>query len=128
MIAKLVIASANPGKLREIQAILAPLNISIVAQKELGISEADEPHGTFIENALAKARHANDPEPILAEGAWQGEIVLSPRGINGFGYDPYFFLPAFGKTSAELEPAHKNRISHRAQALEQLMRKLQRPI
>ena len=197
MIAKLVIASANPGKLREIQAILAPLNISIVAQNELGISEADEPHGTFIENALAKARHAsaqsglpaladdsgicvdalngepgvhsaryagepksdtrnnekliralsdqthrnahyycvmallrhaNDPEPILAEGVWHGEIILSPRGVNGFGYDPYFFLPAFGKTSAELEPTHKNRISHRAQALEQLMRKLQRPI
>ncbi len=197
MIAKLVIASANSGKLREIQAILAPLRISIVGQNELGIREADEPHSTFVENALAKARHASaqsglpaladdsgicvdalngepgvysaryagepksdtrnneklvraltvqtnrnahyycviallrhadDPAPILAEGAWRGEIVLSPRGMNGFGYDPYFFLPAFGKTSAELEPSQKNRISHRAQALEHLMRKLQRTL
>ncbi len=193
MISKLVIASANPGKLREIQAILAPLNIIAVSQNELGIADAEEPFFTFIENALTKARHAShlsglpaladdsgicvdaldgapgvfsaryagepksdarnneklvnelakhnnrhahyycvmvlvrhatDPEPIIAEGTWRGEIILTPRGSNGFGYDPYFFLPALGQTSAELEPARKNRISHRGQALEQLMQKL----
>ncbi len=193
MISKLVIASANPGKLREIQAILAPLHITAISQQELGISEAAEPHFTFVENALEKARHAshlsglpaladdsgicvnaldgapgvfsaryagepksdsrnneklvnelsgqsnrkahyycvmvltrqaNDPEPIIAEGAWHGEIVLTPRGENGFGYDPYFYLPALGKTSAELEREHKNRISHRALALAQLIEKL----
>jgi len=69
-------------------------------------------------------RHANDPEPIIAEGAWRGEIILAPRGTNGFGYDPYFFLPKLGKTSAELDPDHKNRISHRALALRQLIQKL----
>jgi XTP/dITP diphosphohydrolase len=193
VISKLVIASANPGKLREIQAILAPLNIAAISQQELGISEAAEPYFTFVENALAKARHAshlsglpaladdsgicvdaldgapgvfsaryagepksdarnneklvnelssqsnrdahyycvmvltrhaNDPEPIIAEGAWHGEIVLTPRGDNGFGYDPYFYLPKLGKTSAELEREHKNRISHRALALAQLIEKL----
>ncbi len=193
MIKKVVIASRNPGKLREIAAILAPLGIAIVSQQELGIPDADEPHFTFLENALAKARHAsalsglpaladdsgicvdallgapgvrsaryagepksdarnneklvreltnqanrrahyycimaltrhaNDPEPIIAEGAWDGEIILAPRGTNGFGYDPYFFLPALGITSAELDPAHKNRISHRAHALGQMIQKL----
>ena len=195
MIKKVVIASANPGKLREIEAILAPLDIAIVSQRELGIADADEPHFTFLENALAKARHASnlsglpaladdsgicvdalqgapgvysaryagepksdarnneklvrelsgqanrqahyycimaltrhadDPEPIIAEGAWYGEIILTPRGANGFGYDPYFFLPALGRTSAELEPDHKNRVSHRAVALSQLIEKLRR--
>jgi XTP/dITP diphosphohydrolase len=195
VIKQVVIASANPGKLREIEAILAPLGIAIIAQKELGIPDADEPHFTFLENALAKARHAstlsgfpaladdsgicvdalqgapgvhsaryagepksdarnneklvreltdktnrnahyycvialtrhpNDPEPIVAEGAWHGEIILTPRGDHGFGYDPYFLLPALGKTSAELEPEHKNRISHRALALGQLIEKLRK--
>ena len=193
MISKLVIASANPGKLREIQAILASLKIVVVTQSELGIAEAQEPHATFLENALAKARHAsslsglpaladdsgicvdaldgepgvhsaryagepksdernneklirelrnqqnrsahyycvmalmrhgNDPEPMIAEGAWHGEIILDPRGANGFGYDPYFYLSSLGKTSAELDPEHKNRISHRALALAQLVQKL----
>ncbi len=193
MISKLVIASANPGKLREIQALLARLKISVVSQSELGISEAEEPHLTFVENALTKARHAsnesglpaladdsgicvdalngepgvhsaryagepksdarnneklirelankthrnahyycalaltrhaNDSEPIIAEGIWHGEITAAPRGENGFGYDPYFFLRALGKTSAELDPDHKNRISHRGQALDQLLQKL----
>jgi XTP/dITP diphosphohydrolase len=195
VIKQVVIASANPGKLREIEAILKPLGIAIIAQKELGIPDADEPHFTFLENALVKARHAstlsglpaladdsgicvdalqgapgvhsaryagepksdarnneklvreltdkgnrnahyycvialmrhpNDPEPIVAEGAWHGEIILTPRGEYGFGYDPYFLLPALGKTSAELELEHKNRISHRALALGQLIEKLRK--
>jgi len=191
---QLVLASGNPGKLREFRDLCAPLNISIVPQAELGVSEADEPHHTFIENALAKARHASratglpafaddsgicvaalggapgvhsarfaepggdrdaqdarnnakliallagksdrrahytcvivlvrhadDPEPIIAEGRWQGEIIDKPRGAGGFGYDPYFFLPALGKTAAQLSAAQKNRISHRGVALARLI-------
>ena len=183
-----MIASGNPGKLREIEPWLAPLGIEAVAQASLGIAEAEEPHDTFVENALAKARHASrkaglpaladdsglcvpalggapgvhsayyagrqggreerdarnnarllaelksdrsayyvcvivlvrdteDPSPLIAEGRWQGEIAAAPRGGGGFGYDPLFFLPALGRTAAELEPAQKNRLSHRAQAL-----------
>src|SRR5882672_5416167 len=158
---KLVLASSNPGKLREFEMLLAPLGMEIVPQASLGVPDAEEPHGTFVENALAKARHASrraelpaladdsgicvkalagepgvhsarfageprsdarnnekliawladkdsrrahyycvivlmrhaeDPEPIIAEGSWAGEIVAEPRGANGFGYDPYFFL------------------------------------
>jgi XTP/dITP diphosphohydrolase len=195
---KLVIASSNPGKLREIGAILAPLGIEVVPQSALGVSEAEEPHATFVENALAKARHASgatglpaladdsgicvealngepgvhsaryaagsgtgrdaqdqrnnekliaalrgaanrrahyycvivlvrradDPEPLFAEGRWLGEVIEAPRGNRGFGYDPYFLLPALGKTAAELAPAQKNAISHRGLALMQLVAKL----
>ena len=188
---KLVLASANPGKLREIEALLAP-GIELIAQSALGIAEAEEPHDTFVENALAKARHASraarlpaladdsglcvealggepgvhsayyagrdgsreerdasnnrrllaelkddrqayycclmvlvdhpdDPRPLIAEGIWRGEIARAPRGANGFGYDPLFLLPALGKTAAELAPAEKNRISHRALALRKLL-------
>ena len=188
---KLVLASGNPGKLREIGAILAPLSIEVVAQSALGISEAEEPHATFLDNALAKARHASrvaklpaladdsglcvdalsgapgvdsayyagrdgnreqrdarnnekllkelgdrraaqyrcvmvlvrhadDPEPLVAEGVWRGEIGRDPRGSKGFGYDPLFRLPS-GKTAAELDPAEKNRISHRGIALQKLL-------
>lgn len=195
---KLVLASGNPGKLREIGALLAPLSIEVLPQAELGIGEADEPHGTFLENALAKARHAsraaglpaladdsglcvealagepgvhsayfagregsreqrdarnnekllgslsdyraayyvcimilvrhpNDPIPLVAEGIWRGEIAVAPRGANGFGYDPLFLLPELGKTAAELEPAEKNRISHRGQALARLLVLLRDP-
>jgi len=189
---RLVLASNNPGKLREIRAILAPRAIEVVAQSELGIAEAEEPHETFVENALAKARHASrasglpaladdsglcvdalsgapgvhsayfagregsreerdrrnnekilrelrddrrasyrcvmvavrnfqDPNPLVAEGVWRGEIGRAPRGENGFGYDPLFCLPELKKTAAELDPATKNRISHRGQALAKLL-------
>ena len=190
---KLVLASSNPGKLREFEALLAPLGMEVVAQASLGVSDADEPHGTFVENALAKARHASrrtrfpaladdsgicvealggepgvhsarfageprsdarnneklvkllagkdsrrahyycvvvflrhaeDPEPVIAEGIWAGEIVAEPRGANGFGYDPHFFLKDFGKTAAELEPEQKNLVSHRGKALRRLVAKL----
>lgn len=191
---KIVIASNNVGKLNEIGAILAPLDIEIVAQSTLGVSEAAEPHCTFIENALAKARHASahtglpaladdsgicvdalngapgahsarfagdpvagaggrasqdarnnqkllemlahetnrkahyycvivltrradDPQPIVCEAEWHGEIVRTPRGTGGFGYDPLFLIPALKKTGAELKLEEKNRISHRGQAL-----------
>ncbi|TMH86129.1 MAG: RdgB/HAM1 family non-canonical purine NTP pyrophosphatase [Betaproteobacteria bacterium] len=190
---KLVLASSNPGKLREFEALLAPLGMEVVAQASLGVSDADEPHGTFVENALAKARHASrrtrfpaladdsgicvealggepgvhsarfageprsdarnneklvkllagkdsrrahyycvvvflrhaeDPEPVIAEGIWAGEIVAEPRGANGFGYDPHFFLRDFGKTAAELDPEQKNLVSHRGKALRRLLAKL----
>lgn len=191
---KLVIASNNKGKLREIGELLAPLAIDVAPQSEFNISEADEPHFTFVENALAKARHASrcsglpvladdsgicvsalggapgvnsaryagepksdernnlkliealrnqtdrrayyycvivlvrhadDPQPIIVDGSWYGEIIDQPHGSGGFGYDPYFFLPAFGKTSAELTAEQKNQISHRGQALAKLVEILQ---
>ena len=199
-LSKLVLASSNPGKLREIGAVLAPLGIEVVPQLSLGIADTEEPFGTFIENALAKARHAArlanlpaladdsgicahalggepgvhsaryaaatgatvardeqdrrnnlklvqelrdqpdrrahyhcvivlvrhaaDPEPVIAEGSWSGQIIAQPRGENGFGYDPYFFLPDLGKTAAELAPEQKNLVSHRGKALRRLMARL----
>jgi XTP/dITP diphosphohydrolase len=190
---KLVIASGNAGKLREIQALLAPLGCEVVTQAALGIAAAEEPHRTFIENALEKARHASarcglpaladdsgicavalagepgvhsaryagepksdarnneklvaelaaqadkrayyycamvlvrhaaDPQPLIGEGYWWGEVIASPRGANGFGYDPHFLLPELGKTVAELDAELKNRISHRGRALRLLVDKL----
>lgn len=187
---KLVIASNNQGKLREISTLLEPLAIEAVPQSDFNAGEVDEPYVTFVENALTKVRHASrcsglpaladdsgicvsalggapgvtsaryagepksdernnlklietlknqpnrrayyycvivlvrhadDPQPIIVDGSWYGEIVDQPRGEGGFGYDPYFFLPEFGKTSAELSAEQKNRISHRGQALAQLV-------
>ena len=69
-------------------------------------------------------RHADDPAPLIAEGVWEGVIQLEPRGSNGFGYDPYFRPAQLDCTSAELEPAEKNRLSHRGQALQALVEKL----
>ena len=66
-------------------------------------------------------RHAEDPEPLIADGAWQGEIVTEPRGSNGFGYDAHFLLPDLGLTSAELDPAQKNAVSHRGKAMRRLL-------
>lgn len=195
---KLVVASNNPGKLREFDALLAPLGWETVAQKTLGVPECEEPHHTFVENALEKARHAarctglpaladdsglcvhalggapgvysaryaqsspdeeksdtrnnakvvaevakhtdrsahyvcvlvfvrhaDDPQPIIAEGEWYGEIIAEPRGQGGFGYDPYFLLPERGLTAAELDAAEKNRCSHRGLALQHLIERLQ---
>ena len=191
---KLVIASNNPGKLREFQRMLAPLGIEVLTQAQLGINEAEEPHCTFVENALAKARHvsaasglpaladdsgicvaalggapgvqsaryagdspksgarnndkllqamqgvtdrrahyycvlmlvhhAEDPQPVIAEGEWHGEIGFEERGEGGFGYDPLFWLPESGKTAAELSHDEKALVSHRAKALKVLLDKL----
>ena len=190
---KLVIASNNPGKLREISRILAPLGFEAVPQSAYNVPEAEEPYVTFVENCIAKARHAahltglpaladdsgicvdalggapgvysaryagepksdqrnnekliaalagqsnrqahyycaivylrhaDDPQPLIAEGSWHGEIIDTPRGDGGFGYDPYFLVPALGKTGAELAPDEKNTISHRGKALLQLVDKL----
>jgi XTP/dITP diphosphohydrolase len=195
---KLVIASGNPGKIREFEQMLAPLGFEIVPQSSLGIPDAEEPHATFVENALAKARHASrlsgsaafaddsgicvaalggepgvhsaryaagaapgreaqdarnnrkliealaqqsdrrahyycvivlvrhagDPEPLIAEGRWHGEVIAEARGANGFGYDPYFYIPSLDRTAAELDADRKNAVSHRGQALKQLVARL----
>ena len=190
---KLVVASNNPGKLREFDALLAPLGWETIPQTALNVSECEEPHGTFVENALAKARHASaatglpaladdsgicvhalggapgvysaryagepksdqrnnekligemagqadrsahyvcvlvfvrrpdDPQPLIAEGEWHGEIVDSPRGEGGFGYDPYFLLSDEGVTAAELPAEEKNSRSHRGKALTKLVAQL----
>ncbi len=191
---KVVIASNNPGKLREIARILEPLGLEAQPQGHYGVPECPEPHVTFIENCIAKARHAcahtglpaladdsgicvdalqgapgvhsaryagdpksdtrnnekliqvlqgeanrkahyycvmvyvrypDDPQPLIAEGRWHGEIIDTPRGEGGFGYDPYFLVPEFGQTGAELDMDTKNRVSHRGQALRELAHKLE---
>ena len=193
---KVVLASNNAGKLREFDSLLAPKGWTLVPQGELGVPEAPEPHLTFVENALAKARHAceftglpaladdsglcvsalngapgvysarfaamnggeksdqannlylqqqlkgvtdrrahyvavlvfmraaSDPQPVIAQAQWHGEIISEPMGTNGFGYDPYFYVPQFNKTVAQLEPGEKNANSHRAQALQLLVEQL----
>jgi XTP/dITP diphosphohydrolase len=190
---KLVLASNNVGKLAELQALFSPLGVELVRQSELGISEAPEPHRTFVENALSKARHAarasglpaladdaglcveafgglpgvdtahyatqfgydkgdannvralleqmqgqtdrraalvstlvavrsaDDPEPLIASGRAPGLITERPIGDNGFGFDPIMFLPAFGKTFAELPTEVKNANSHRGRAAQQML-------
>ncbi|HYH40920.1 MAG TPA: non-canonical purine NTP pyrophosphatase, partial [Burkholderiales bacterium] len=69
-------------------------------------------------------RRADDPEPVIAEGRWHGELVAERRGSNGFGYDPYFYLPELKRTVAELDSETKNGASHRGQALRELIAKL----
>jgi XTP/dITP diphosphohydrolase len=201
---RLVLASNNAKKLSEMQALLAPLALTLVAQSDLGIAEAEEPHASFIENALAKARHAavasggaaiaddsglcvgalagapgvisahyagevpadgdreqrrrvqdaannrlllarlqgaadrcghfvctlvavrhaQDPEPLVAVGRWPGEVLPAARGDKGFGYDPLMFIPHLGLTVAEMDTELKNRHSHRARAMAQMLTRL----
>lgn len=197
---KLVLASNNAGKLAELQQLFAPLGVELVRQAELNIPEAPEPHRTFVENALAKARHASrlsglpavaddaglcvdafgglpgvdtayyatqfgyekgdannvralleqmkdvqgpgkrraalvstlvalrsadDPEPLIAVGRAVGEITQAPVGDQGFGFDPVMFIPAFGKTFAQLPPEVKNAHSHRGQSARQMVALMQ---
>jgi XTP/dITP diphosphohydrolase len=193
MMDRIVLASNNAGKLAELQAMFAPLGIALVRQGELGVPEAEEPHRTFVENALAKARNAarhtglpaiaddaglcvdafgglpgvdtayyatqfgypkgddhnvqalleqmrevenrraalvstlvavrtpEDPEPLIAVGRAVGQIARERSGSHGFGFDPVMFIPAFGKTFAELPPEVKNANSHRGQAARQMV-------
>ena len=190
---RLVLASNNAKKLKELSALLMPLGIELVPQGSLDIPEAEEPFHTFVENALAKARHAaqlsglpaladdsglcvralggapgvfsaryagdpksdarnnqkllddlqgitdraahfvsllvlvrhaDDPQPIVAEGNWHGEILDAPRGGEGFGYDPLFWVPAVGLSAAEMSAEAKNQCSHRARAMQQLLARL----
>lgn len=191
---EVVLASGNAGKLREFAAILADAGLVLRAQSEFAITPATEDAPTFVENALAKARHASklsglpaiaddsglevdalggqpgvysaryagepnddaannarllaalgdlpaaqrsaryravlvflrspdDPAPAIAEATWAGHITMESRGEGGFGYDPLFVL-ADGRTAAELDPATKNRASHRGQALRMLAEKI----
>lgn len=195
-IGRVVLASNNAGKLRELGQLLAPLGIELVAQSALGVGEAEEPHATFVENAITKARHAavatglpaiaddsgicvralggapgvhsarwaaleggarsdaannaklvsqlrhcgdraawyycvlvlvrsaDDPQPVIADAAWHGEVIDAPRGEGGFGYDPHFLVAGLGRTAAELDAATKNAVSHRGQAMRELIAKL----
>jgi XTP/dITP diphosphohydrolase len=193
MTQKIVLASNNQGKLKEFSQILAPLSWTVHAQAEFAVPEAEEPFFTFVENALAKARHASrhtglpaladdsgicvralggkpgvlsaryagepksdqrnnaqlisdlancddksayyycvlvyvrsefDPQPIIADGMWHGELIDTPIGDAGFGYDPYFWLPGLQKTVAQLSHEQKNSLSHRGQAIRNLLEKL----
>jgi XTP/dITP diphosphohydrolase len=193
MTQRLILASNNAGKLKEFAQLLGPIGFELHPQGEFNVPEAEEPFGTFVENALAKARHAarltglpaladdsgvcvnalggapgvhsaryaglpksdarnsekliadlaghddksayyycvlvyvrhaDDPQPVIADGVWRGRIVDAPRGAGGFGYDPHFLLAEFGKTAAELEAHEKNAVSHRGQALRALVEKL----
>jgi XTP/dITP diphosphohydrolase len=190
---RIVLASSSAAKLREISMTLHDLAWEIVPQGQLGVDATDEPHPTFVENALAKARHASactgmpaladdsglcvdalsgspgvfsarfagdgandqnnnaellrrlagvtqrqahytcvlvavrtieDAEPLVVDARWYGEIAQAPRGEGGFGYDPLFYVSDLGVTAAELDPVHKNRISHRGLALRALADKL----
>ena len=198
---RLVLASNNHKKLAELGALFAPLGVQLIHQGALGFDEAEEPHHTFLENALAKARHAaqhagaaaiaddsglcvdalggapgvisahfasitlpegeretqraaqdaannrlliermstvtdrrarfvstlvairtaDDPEPLVAVGRWDGEILRSPRGAGGFGYDPLMFIASHGESVAELGAELKNQLSHRAVASRQML-------
>jgi XTP/dITP diphosphohydrolase len=193
MTQRLILASNNAGKLREFSEILGPIGFTLHPQGQFNVPEADEPFGTFVENALEKARHASrltglpaladdsgvcinafggkpgvwsarfagepksdarnnekviaelaghadksayyycvlvyvrhpdDPQPVIADGRWNGEMIAEARGGNGFGYDPHFLIPALGKCAAELSSAEKNALSHRGQALRALVDKL----
>lgn len=189
----LVLASNNPGKLREFNALLAGMDFEAVPQAQFAVSEVAETGLSFVENAIIKARHAaavsgmpaladdsglevdalngapgiysarfagpgasdgdnlnklliamrdvpqhargarfqcvivylrnaHDPMPVIAQGTWEGRILTAPAGANGFGYDPVFFVPTHDCSAAELDPAVKNMLSHRAQALRALQR------
>ena len=86
--------------------------------------EAHADKSAYYYCVLVYVRHPEDPQPIIADGRWNGEIIATPRGENGFGYDPYFLIPSLGKTTAELAPDEKNALSHRGQALRALVEKL----
>ena len=85
------------------------------------LSQLKDERGAYYACVMVFLRHAEDPRPLVAEGIWRGEIARAPRGSNGFGYDPLFFLSSLQKTAAELAPEHKNRISHRGIALQKLL-------
>ena len=188
---EIILASSNPGKVREINQLLAGLDIEVRPQSEFGVTDAEETGLTFVENAILKARHAaeptglpaiaddsglevdalngapgiysaryagsnasdrenleklladirdvpkaartarfqcllvylrhaKDPTPLICQGTWEGSILFEPRGANGFGYDPVFYVPTNDCSSAELAPEIKNSLSHRGQALRSL--------
>ena len=194
---KIVLASNNAGKVREINQLLASVQIEVVPQRDFNIPDAVEDGLSFVENAIKKARHASslsglpaiaddsgievdalngapgiysarfagpdasdeanlqkllerltdipeakrtarfqclmvymrhaeDPTPLICQGTWEGRILFEPRGENGFGYDPVFYVPSHDCSSAELSPEVKNSLSHRGQALQKLLQELSR--
>jgi len=133
---KLVLASSNPGKIREFRQLLAPLGMEVVPQADFGVPDVQDQRNNERLVALLRpqsdrrahyycvvvlARHADDPEPLIAEGRWHGEVLEHPRGAGGFGYDPHFFVPALGRTAAELAPEEKHAVSHRGHASRRLI-------
>jgi len=189
---EIVLASSNPGKVREINQLVAKLGLQVQPQSDYGVTDVEETGLTFVENALLKARHAArhagrpaiaddsgievdalggapgiysaryagsgasdqanleklleelrevpesrrgarfqclmvylehaaDPTPLICQGTWEGRILFQPRGANGFGYDPVFYVPTHACSAAELAPEVKNSLSHRGQALRQLV-------
>ena len=128
---KLVLASSNPGKLAELRDLLGDAGVDLHAQTEFGVEDAEETGFTFVErrtarfvSVLALLRHADDPQPLIAEGVWEGRVLFAPRGSGGFGYDPVFFAHEQGMGAAELDAALKSRISHRGLALATMREKL----
>ena len=117
---KLVLATGNQKKVKELAAMLADMKIQVIPQSEFAVSDADETGTTFVENAIIKARHADDPTPIICQASWEGMIIDEPRGQHGFGYDPVFFVPDHDCTSAQMPAELKNQLSHRGQALVKL--------
>ena len=87
----------------------------------------DQERGAYFHCTLVLLRHELDPRPLIATGEWRGRILAAPRGSGGFGYDPVFLDVEAGLTAAELDPARKNRISHRGQALQRLRQRLEGP-
>jgi XTP/dITP diphosphohydrolase len=193
---RVVLASSNPGKIRELNGLLAGADIEVIPQSHFRVPEAEEAGLSFVENAIIKARnasehagmpaiaddsgicvdelggapgvrsaryagvgasdadnlnklltdmagvpaarrqarfycviaylrHADDPAPLLCQGVWEGHLLFEPHGENGFGYDPIFGVPEYDCSSAQLEPAVKNALSHRGKALRQLVRLLE---
>ncbi|HID98706.1 MAG TPA: RdgB/HAM1 family non-canonical purine NTP pyrophosphatase [Thiotrichaceae bacterium] len=187
----IVLASGNPGKLREFAQILSEFHLDVVPQSQFNVPDVPETGLSFVENALIKARnaaqytslpamsddsgieidalngapgiysarfagaeatdddnnallleklkgvpneqrtaryhcvivymqHANDPMPLICQGTWEGRILHEPRGQNGFGYDPFFYVPTHHCAAAQLPPDVKNQLSHRGQALRAL--------
>ena len=119
-----VAAGATTGVLAG--GVTGPVGAAIgaAARDVIGALAGKADRGAHYVCVLVYVRHADDPQPIIAEGNWFGEVINTPRGDGGFGYDPYFLLPNLGKTAAELTKAEKNSVSHRAQALAQLVERL----
>ena len=95
-------------------------NVDKLLQELAGVPEAKR--NARFQCVIVMLRHAHDPTPLICQGTWEGRILESPIGANGFGYDPVFFVPEHGRSAAELKPELKNRMSHRGQALRQLLR------
>ena len=130
--APLVLASQNPKKSRELDALLRPLGWQVQALSGFTADSPVEDAPTFVENALIKARHAARISGLpaiaddsgLAVGTWPGQILDAPRGDGGFGYDPLFLVPERQRSAAELGADEKARLSHRGRALRSLMQQL----